>query len=361
MKNATLLVDTGRRFTRHGEPAQFNEGLYKISKQCYAWMVPNGSWGETNIGLIECNGKSVLVDTCWDLPLTREMLHCMQPVIERSPIDTVVNTHSDGDHCWGNQLFQDKNIIATQACADQMHHMHPKSLSALQLSCKALKHVPFAAMDTFSHYMSDMLSPYQFSGIHITDPTIAFQHEHTLCINGKDVVLYEVGPGHTSGDAIIHVPDESVAYAGDIAFVGSTPVMWSGPLENIVAALQRLLGLNAKVMVPGHGPLASRDDVQHIIDYWHFVHEHIHQQFQRDKLPHEAANTVLHSRAFLESPYCRWLCAERMVTNAFTLYRQWGAELSSLPEPIGTLDIMRKQAVVAEQHHCKHHSTLPAK
>ncbi|HBO94864.1 MAG TPA: hypothetical protein DD667_16400, partial [Gammaproteobacteria bacterium] len=69
----------------------------------------------------------------------------------------------------------------------------------------------------------------------------------------------------------------------------------------------------------------------------------------QDKQPHEAASEVLYSKAFLQSPYARWSCAERMVTNAFTLYRQWGAKLTNLPEPMGTLDIMRKQAKVAHQ------------
>ena len=347
MDNAKLLVNTGSTVTRHGEALWFKEGLYQISKQCYAWMVPNGSWGETNMGLIDCNGKSILIDTCWDLHFTQQMLQAMQPVISGSPITTVINTHSDGDHCWGNQLFKDQEIVATRACQDQMQHMKPASLTAMQHSCKALKYVPFGGMNCFSHYMGDMLSPYQFDGIHITDPTVTFSHEHSLCINGKDIVLYEVGPGHTSGDAIVYVPDEQVAYAGDIAFIGSTPIMWSGPMENLVAGLEKLLSFNAKVMVPGHGPLATRHDIQNIIDYWHFIHEHIHALYQQDMPPHEAASTVLHSTAFLQSPYARWHCPERMVTNAFTFYRNWGAKLTSLPEPIGTLDILRKQALVS--------------
>ena len=243
MHNLKQLVNTGRNTTRHGEAVLFQEGLYQVSRQCYGWMVPNGSWGETNIGLIDCNGKSVLIDTCWDLHFTRQMLEGMQPVIEKSPIDTVINTHSDGDHCWGNQLFKNRNIVATQACHEQMHHMKPASLTALQHTCKALKHVPFGGMNAFSNYMSDMLAPYHFKGIHITDPDITFSAEHTLNVNGKDIVLYEVGPGHTSGDAIVYVPDEKVAFAGDIAFIGSTPVMWSGPAENLILALEKLLGL----------------------------------------------------------------------------------------------------------------------
>lgn len=348
MDNSKQLTDTGRQLTRHGEPLHYREGLYQLSDHCYGWLVPNGSWGETNIGLIECGGKSVLIDTCWDLNFTRQMLDSMEPVVARSPIDTVINTHSDGDHCWGNQLFADRTIIATHACQQQMHHLKPQSMSAIQLGCKALKHLPFGAVDSFSRYMGAMLAPYQFKGIQITDPSFTFQQEHCVTVNGRDLVLYEVGPGHTDGDAIVYVPDQRVAYAGDIAFIGSTPVMWSGPLENLVAGLQRLLALDARVLVPGHGPLASRQDIQHLIDYWHFVDEQLQPEFHRGRPPHEAAAAILHSTAFLGSPYARWSAPERLVTNAYTLYRHWGAPADSPPDPLATLDLMRRQARVAE-------------
>ena len=55
MLNARLLTGTARTFTRHGEPVLYQEGLYELVDNTYAWMVPNGSWGETNIGLIDCN------------------------------------------------------------------------------------------------------------------------------------------------------------------------------------------------------------------------------------------------------------------------------------------------------------------
>ena len=117
--------------TRFGEKPLFREGLYRIAQDCYAWMVPNGSWGETNIGLIDCGGESVLIDTCWDVSLTRTMLQYMQPVLTSSPVEFLINTHGDGDHCWGNQLFASRPIIATHACADSMHHYTPGSLRAL--------------------------------------------------------------------------------------------------------------------------------------------------------------------------------------------------------------------------------------
>ena len=79
--------------------ALFRDGWYRAGSSCYAWMVPNGSWGETNIGLVERNGQNVLVDTCWDVRLRQGMLSFAGDVVARSPIEYVINTHADGDHC----------------------------------------------------------------------------------------------------------------------------------------------------------------------------------------------------------------------------------------------------------------------
>lgn len=345
--DAKWLAGPGRITTRFGETPKYREGLYQVSAGCYAWMVPNGSWGETNIGLIDCNGKSVLVDTCWDLHYTQEMLGTAQAILQRSPVETVINTHADGDHCWGNQLFAHKEIIATNACIHQMHHHKPKTLIALQRGGKVLRHLPLGSVDKFGHYMGTMFSPYDFSAVKVTDPTRGFSGVCELNVNGVDIVIIEVGPGHTDGDAIVFVPDQKVAFAGDILFIGVTPVMWSGPMDNLLAGLKKLQELGAEVVVPGHGPLATPQAIQQVLDYWHFVHDEIYVRFQQDKEPDLAAMDVLHGNAFKESIFATWDSPERMVTNAYTLYRHWGADLTSLPGPLGVMDLLRRQAKVA--------------
>lgn len=349
MKQAQFLAGTARPCTRHGEPLQFREGLYQLSRSCYAWMVPNGSWGETNIGLIEGNGSSVLIDTCWDLHFTREMLAGVAEIVQRSPIGMVINTHSDGDHCWGNQLFADKPIIATHACLKQMHHLKPAAVTALKTGCRVLRHVPFGSVGAFGRYMGDMFGPYDFRGVRITDPNHGFSGEYSVNVKGVDVVVMEVGPGHTDGDAMVHVPDQGVVYAGDIAFVGVTPVLWSGPLDNLVAALHKLLALKADVIVPGHGPLARARDIDNILLYWEVIQEGLYRRFQRDMTPLEAARDVMLGPMFQASIFARWGAPERIVTNAFTLYRHWGARLGNLPGPLGVMDVLRQQAQLAQE------------
>lgn len=93
----------------------------------------------------------------------------------------------------------------------------------------------------------------------------------TIVVNGVVMRLMEVGPAHTDGDCIVHVPDRHGVYTGYILFVGVTPVAWAGPASRIVSALEQVIALRAKVIVSGHGPLATLADVQSQIDYWDWM------------------------------------------------------------------------------------------
>ncbi len=327
-----------------GEVPAYAEGLYEVAPDTYAWLVPNGSWGETNLGLVRCGDRSVLIDTCWDLPHMRQMLSVCQPVLNASPIAHVINTHADGDHCWGNQLFAEHPIWATKACVDQMHHHPPRQLRALQLGATLMARVPVGGVDALGRYMGDMLRPYDFRGVEVLPASEVFSGERTLSVNGVDFLLAEVGPGHTDGDCIVHVPERGVVYTGDVLFVGVTPVAWAGPVGHIVDALQKIAALDVSVIVPGHGPLADRADVQAQIQYWLWVQTAVGEAARRGASPLQAARECLGSREFLASPASAWLAPERLFTSACTLYREWGIDVSRWPGAIGALDHFRQQA-----------------
>src|SRR3954462_13034469 len=103
--------------TLFGDPGRFPAGLTEVAPGVHAWMQPNGAWGESNAGLVVGDSASLLIDTLWDLPLTRRMLAAMRPLVADAPIRMLVNTHGDGDHWWGNELVEAPEIVATAAAA----------------------------------------------------------------------------------------------------------------------------------------------------------------------------------------------------------------------------------------------------
>jgi cyclase len=192
--------------------------------------------------------------------------------------------------------------------------------------------------------MGDMLRPYRFAGVRVQVPHRTFTGETSLEVNGVMLNLIEVGPAHTDGDCIVHVPERRVVYTGDILFVGVTPVAWAGPVSRIVGALRQVQALQADVIVPGHGPLASAKDLQCQIDYWEWLQTSLQPLAEAGMNPWEASQRCLQSAAFKASGYARWIAPERIFTSACALYREWGHDTHERAGPLGVLDHFRKQA-----------------
>ena len=84
----------------------FTKGLHDLGNGCFAYLQPTGGWGWSNAGLIADSGQTLLVDTLYDLKLTREMLEKMQAAVPSArSIGTLVNTHSNAPSCQSPPRF----------------------------------------------------------------------------------------------------------------------------------------------------------------------------------------------------------------------------------------------------------------
>lgn len=242
----------------------YSHGLQATGEGCFAYLQPDGGWGWSNAGLVVGDGASLLVDTLFDLRLTASMLDAMAPHTETAPVASLVNTHANGDHCYGNgevtRRFADVDIVASTATAEEMPEVPPSMLAALV-------DAPGDVGDLFAHFFGD----FHFGGIELELPTTTFSGRHELDVAGRRVELIEVGPAHTAGDTLAYVPDAATIYTGDILFIGGTPIVWAGPLSNWVAACDLMLELPVDTIVPGHGPVTDKAGVRSVRDYLAFV------------------------------------------------------------------------------------------
>ena len=112
---------------------QYAKGLHDLGNGCMAYLQPDGGWGWSNAGLIVDGGENLLVDTLFDLKLTREMLDEMRDKVpSASKIKTLVNTHANGDHTFGNQLVAGAEIITTEQTAEEMFEFQPQRIKDLK-------------------------------------------------------------------------------------------------------------------------------------------------------------------------------------------------------------------------------------
>ncbi len=314
----------------------YSLGLHEIGNDCYAYLQPDGGWGYSNAGLVVGNGQSLLVDTLFDLKLTASMLESMKAVTASAPIGTVVNTHANGDHCYGNQLVKDANIVASAATAHEMTEVPPAMLAALNKA-------PGEVGDLFRSFFGD----FDFDGIDLALPTQTFTGQLTVKVGERDIELIEVGPAHTAGDTIAYVPSARTVYTGDILFIGGAPIVWAGPLENWIAACDLINSLDVDVVVPGHGPLTDKDGVSRVREYLSFVLTEASARQEQGMDAFDAAREICAD--ILGDPnksFATWKEFGRISVNVDTVYRSKNANHKS-PDVV---EQFRRMAELERQH-----------
>jgi len=291
----------------------FTHGLHEIGAGCHAWIQPDGGWGWSNAGLVVDGEESLLVDTLFDLGLSRTMLAAMRDAepLAAHDIDKLVNTHANPDHCNGNELVSGAEIIASRAAAEEMPAQSPEQLAML------MRQAP--GMGEAGRFLIEVFGAFDFEGITQTLPTTTFEGEHRTRVGDKSIVLKQFGPCHSAGDVLVHVLDDRVVFTGDILFVEGHPVMWAGPVANWIAACDYMLALPVDVVVPGHGPVTDKRGVQAVRDYLVYVRDEARARFDAGMSAYDAALDI--SLADFDS----WGDAERIVVNVATLYREFGA------------------------------------
>ena len=290
--------------------APFRKGLSDLGHGIWAYLQPDGSWGYSNAGLITDSGESLLVDTLFDLPLTQSMLTAMADATPAAQhIDVLVNTHANGDHCYGNQLVEGARIIASRASAEEMDAVPPAMMAEM------LRRADDLGMA--GEYFRKSFGDFEFEGITPTPPTETFEQQHRIQVGDKQVDLIEVGPAHTRGDILVHLPEDGVVFTGDILFIEGTPILWEGPVSNWIDACDRIVAMKPKVIVPGHGPLTDLNGVRGVRDYLEFIRDEARKRFEAGLTASEAARDIALGH------YSSWLDSERIVINVQTLYSEF--------------------------------------
>lgn len=292
----------------------YTKGLHDLGNGCWAWLLPDGSWGYSNAGLIEDGGESLLVDTLFDLELTGEMLQAMRASIPAAKsIGRLVNTHANGDHTFGNQLVRGAEIIASRASAEEMDERPVEFLAERMRNWRQLGDAGW-----FLH--ESMGRKFKFDNIVHTPPTRTFEDTLTLQVGGKRVELINVGPAHTRGDVLVHVPAERTVFTGDILFVGGHPAIWAGPVANWIAACDRILAWDVETVVPGHGPITDKAGVRALKTYLEQLRDEARKRFNAG-LSREAA-----AEEIVADFFPHWMDRERIFINVDALYREFQGE-----------------------------------
>lgn len=290
--------------------------LQEIGTDVYACLQEDTGLGKSNSGLVN-RGGGLVVDTFWDLPHTQQMIDQYARVWPK-PAERVVNTHRNGDHCWGNQLFRGSEIIAHRACGAMFATEKPEAM-------QALRNAGGAGADPMMQSFADALSEFDFSGIELTPPTTLMDDRLDIELDGVKASLIHVGPAHTAGDVVVHLPEQGIVFAGDVLFRLCTPIGWEGTYDMWIAALDKIVALDPTVIVPGHGPLCGVEGPNEMKAYLEYVRAEAKPLFEQGLPVVEACKKID------LGPYAGWTEPERLVFNVSRAYRELRGEPFDAP------------------------------
>jgi cyclase len=186
-----------------------------------------------------------------DAPYTRALAEAVQAYARRlapEPIRWVVSSHYHGDHILHLGAFAPPATVLGQA--------HNRANIA-QFGESERAH--------FSRHRPELAAEY--AAVPIVLPSLTYSDVLTLYLGGREVRLWHPGPAHTTGDTVVFLPSERLAVVADLLFSGVFPVARSAHLGGWIAALDQLRGMDLDTVVPGHGPISTRQELGAMRDY----------------------------------------------------------------------------------------------
>lgn len=204
---------------------------------------------EDHLAMIEGRGGNLAVYAGEDgvflvddqyAPLS-EKIRAEIATLSDQPVRFLLNTHWHGDHTGGNESFGSSGslIVAHDNVRERL------------------------ATEQVSEFFDRTTPPSPEAAL----PVVTFDEEVSFHLDGREIRVFHVPHAHTDGDAVVHFVDDDVIHTGDLFFNGLYPFIDAesgGRIDGVLAGVDRILDLCSEEtrIIPGHGPLASVDDLR---------------------------------------------------------------------------------------------------
>ena len=223
--------------------------IQQVSKGIYAYLQPDGGWGLNNTGFLVSGDGVISIDVAMTERRTRAYLDAIGTDTSL-PVRTLVNTHHHGDHTHGNYLVSGATIVG-----------HERSRE--EILAAAIPPPPGIWTDV------------DWGKLEPAPPFLTYTEGITLWSGSLRCDVRYVGtPAHTTNDSIIHIPERSVVFTGDLLLNGGTPFVLQGSVSGLIEVLQTVLRpLGAQTLVPGHGPVCGPEVIDDTLAYLQFVQD----------------------------------------------------------------------------------------
>ncbi len=249
--------------------------LHPLAPGVWAAIHRQGGSAICNAGIVDLGGRTLVFDT-FMAPQPAEDLRAAAESLTGRPVDLVVNSHYDNDHIWGNQAFPApifstettrRLIVATKGCED-----YDAALASAPTRLEAAR-AAYAAAETEAERIQAALWVDDFQAVvdaapilRVRAPDVTFCGRMAFHGSDRTAELIELA-GHTPSDAVLLLPEDRIAFLGDLLFVECHPYLGGGDPGALLDALDAISAQGSWLPVPGHGPVGTAESLAQMQAY----------------------------------------------------------------------------------------------
>lgn len=291
--------------------------MKQLAPNVYVYQQQGGTGllnaGISNAGLFIGDDWAVALDALGFPLQTKAFLAAAKRACAGKPIAQLINTHHHGDHVAGNQFFLPAQILGHPYCRQEV-------MKAVPTTPKSWPKQEGLADGTEVRKL--------------TPPSVTFEDNLVYEIGGNRVEFRFAGPAHTWGDIIAYLPQHKIVFAGDLAFFKLVPYAHNGYVSKWMESVDKILKMDADVIVPGHGPVGGKKDLAEMNEYFRVLKVEAKKRYDAGMSAGRAAADINMGK------FVNWMGPERIVMNTVRLYDEFKGTLKPDVDTEGT-----KQAI----------------
>jgi cyclase len=253
--------------------------LENVGEGVYGAIATQDGLAVGNAGIVDLGDSTVIFDTFSSHIAAADLKSVAERMTGRA-VDTVVLSHAHRDHTKGSQAFDGASILSTAKTLENMarrleartEKVRREGLAAIEkevnvefdawISNPATDPSDKAIWESYRQSLLQGIEDYR-----IVVPNIGFESSVTLCGNRRKAQALTFGTGHSESDALLYLPEERTVFMGDLLFIGYQPYIGDGDLQGLLRTLDKVEALDARILVPGHGPIGVPADISKMRDY----------------------------------------------------------------------------------------------
>jgi cyclase len=269
--------------------------LEELAPGVHAAVATDGGYALSNSAIVDLGGATLVFDTGLTPQSGADLARSAKALTGR-PADFLVNSHYHHDHIRGNQVFANPRIIATNETWELIRTRGAQDVAEDRKEAKGRWEELRAGTTPVAEIDRALLRGW-FRGIvaslprlRLTLPNLTFDTELVLRGSRRTARVLSYGGGHSPSDAFVFLPDDRIAFLGDLLFHGFHPSINDGNPDNLVTILDRIAALRARTLLPGHGapggPHALADMREYVVGARRRAERHLRAGRPRKELAH---------------------------------------------------------------------------